>query len=58
MLRSGNGGFSIIKAQLCYEFKWSEEQFNNTSLDFIFKCIIYLEEVQRAMEKANKKPKK
>lgn len=39
--------FDALKTQICHEFKWSEADFEKTSLDFIIKCIIYIEEKRK-----------
>ena len=43
--------FDVVKINLCYEFKWTEQEFNNQSMDFIFKCIVYVEELRKKKDK-------
>lgn len=50
----GYDDIELIKVYLCYEFKWSEKQFNESSFDFIVKCIIYLDEKRRKEKKEKK----
>ena len=45
----------MLKAVLCHEYKWSEEQFDNSSWPFVQACRTYLnalsEDAKRQMKK-------
>ena len=43
----------IMKLMIINHYKWTEEEYLNTSIDFIFKCYIYLQEKQKKLNKKN-----
>lgn len=50
--------FDVVKIKLCYDFGWTEKQVNEQSIDWILKCIIYIEEMKRREKRQAKNLKK
>lgn len=47
--------FDALLIGLCERFGWTEDQIKNTSVDFIIRCSIYLEEQARKAEREQKR---